>query len=71
MTDTPRQPGRPATGAKPARWARISDEQWKPYEDFVGKENLPRELGALLAYWMRLPGAKMPARPPVPAPDMH
>ena len=33
MTDTPRRPGRPATGRTPARSIRIPDDVWQAAKD--------------------------------------
>lgn len=64
---TPRKPGRPATGRKPVRSARIADEEWDPFAAAAG-DDLPRILGELVAWWARVPGAKMPPRPPITTP---
>lgn len=64
---SPRKPGRPATGKKPTRSARVADEEWGPFAAATGDE-LPRILGQLVAWWARVPGAKMPPRPPVTKP---
>lgn len=67
MSSPPRKPGRPATGQKPAHSVRIADEQWTPFVEYFG-DKYPAALGELMAWWVRVPGAKKPPRPPVPKP---
>lgn len=69
MTRASRKPGRPATGRTPMRNIRVSDDIWLPYLDAAGAMH-PEVARQLLAWYGRVPGAKLPKRPqPQPARD--
>ncbi|MFF1348463.1 hypothetical protein ACFVZJ_21210 [Streptomyces sp. NPDC058322] len=51
----------------PARQMRIPDDEWLPFADAAKAQGQPRAavVRELIRWYLRRPGAKLPARPPV------
>lgn len=58
-------------GKTPHRTFRIDEDVWKPFTDAVDSENKERTavIRELLAWYGRVPGAKLPKRPEVRPPE--
>lgn len=63
-----RQVPRPATGKTPVRNLRVVDEVWKPALDRAQADGrtITEVITQFLRWWLRIPGAKLPERPPRP-----
>jgi len=63
--ESKRGPGRPATGSDPVHSVRMPDEDWDDLEARAETIGLDRAkvINALVRYWLRRPGAKLPKRP--------
>lgn len=48
----------------PMRPVRIDDGLWKAFGEAVGERNRSRVLREFIAWYCRVPGAKLPQRPP-------
>lgn len=48
----------------PRRPLSVGDELWDPLGVFVGDRNRSKTMRELLAYFLRVPGSRMPERPP-------
>lgn len=66
MTSPKRKTGRPATGKTPVRSIRIEDDKWDPFIQAAGTRKAAEVIKALIAWYARLPGAKLPPRPELP-----
>lgn len=56
---------------KPLRTFVLDDDVWQLLDDAAteaGMRNRADLIRALILWWLRMPGAKMPARPPVTPP---
>jgi hypothetical protein len=54
--------GRPATGKTPVRYIRIPDADWDDFRAVAGRDG-PEALREFIQWYLRRPGAKLPARP--------
>ncbi|MFG3228138.1 hypothetical protein ACGF07_25600 [Kitasatospora sp. NPDC048194] len=48
------------------RVVRIGDDDWKDLGERAGERNRAEIIRALVAWYLRRPGAKLPERPPAP-----
>jgi hypothetical protein len=65
VTTPKRKPGRPATGTDPTHGVRIPDRRWDAVDAAAKAAGVTRTavVNALLAWYAREPGAKLPKRP--------
>lgn len=50
----------------PPRLMRIDDDLWEAFGLLAGARNRSRIVRELIAWYCRVPGAKLPQRPPAP-----
>lgn len=60
--------GRPATGQTPIRQIRIPDDEWDDLRKVAGRGHV-RVLRDFIRWYLRRPGAKLPARPAASKPE--
>ncbi len=60
-----RKPGRPATGETPRHSMKMPDDRWDALGDAAKEAGSDRSkvINDLAAWYVREPGAKLPARP--------
>jgi hypothetical protein len=56
--------GRPATGKTPIRQMRIPDDEWDGLVKVAGRNHV-KAVREFIRWYLRRPGAKLPARPGV------